>query len=864
MSAAKSLLSTALWLALTAGALLAQGTRADFDRAAQYDARTRDLVFRAEVAPQFLDGGARFWYRVKTGRETHEWVLVDPDVARRELLFDHDALAAALSAATGAAAPISPNALPLTRVDVEPALDRVRFRANDRTWSWDRATGSLESIEAAAPSIAPGAVSLAPKRSRGGDEVSISIVNDHSTAIELYWLDFDGARRSYGKIAPGARVGQRTFRGHVFVAVNEQGIDVAAIVIPRDAEDGDEARIPATVLAEPAPSRDSGSRGGAPTPDRTERRSRDSSASDRFELAVDGVDLALTEKATGTTTRFVARDHGAERFDGPIHWHEDGVHCAIYLRDRAEDRKVTIVESAPRDQVQPKTHVFDYAKPGDELGSPRICIVDAQAKAIRLVEPAHLQQSTWSITQVSTPKASPASDPDPAPPRFRFLVNERGHQRLTYVEVDATTGRARAIVDERSPTFLDYAFKTFLQPIGADDDDLLWMSERSGWNHLYRIDAKAGRVRNAVTSGEFVVKRVVEIDAANGWVYLVAVGVRPGEDPYHEHLCRASLDGSKFERLTEGDGTHSFSFTPDKRYFLDTWSRVDHPPVTELRRVADGALVLELERADWSALLATGFRPAERFVAKGRDGATDIHGIIVRPDGYDPKQRYPVVEHIYAGPHDQHVPKAFSRLVLEHEIAELGFIVVRIDGMGTNWRSKAFHDVCWRNLKDAGLLDRIAWIRAAANHDPAFDLSRVGIFGGSAGGQNALAALLHHGDFYRVAVADCGCHDNRMDKVWWNEAWMGWPIGDWYADNSNVTHAGKLEGKLLLIVGELDRNVDPASTMQVVDALVRADEEFDLLVLPGVGHGAAETPYGRRRRADFLVRHLLGVEPRAR
>jgi dipeptidyl aminopeptidase/acylaminoacyl peptidase len=198
-------------------------------------------------------------------------------------------------------------------------------------------------------------------------------------------------------------------------------------------------------------------------------------------------------------------------------------------------------------------------------------------------------------------------------------------------------------------------------------------------------------------------------------------------------------------------------------------------------------------------------------------------------------------------------------------MAELGFIVVKIDGMGTNWRSKAFHDVCWKNLGDSGFPDRIAWIKAAAAKHKEMDLSKgVGIYGGSAGGQSSTRALLAHGDFYTVAVSDCGCHDNRMDKIWWNELWMSWPVGPHYAEQSNVTHAPKLTGKLMLVVGELDTNVDPASTMQVANALIRADKDFDLLVVPGAGHGAAELPYGSRRRMDFFVRHLLGVEPRAK
>jgi dipeptidyl aminopeptidase/acylaminoacyl peptidase len=251
-------------------------------------------------------------------------------------------------------------------------------------------------------------------------------------------------------------------------------------------------------------------------------------------------------------------------------------------------------------------------------------------------------------------------------------------------------------------------------------------------------------------------------------------------------------------------------------------------------------------------------------VAKGRDGKTDVYGVIFRPTRFDPARKYPVIEEIYAGPQGAFVPKSFRAYHKAQSVAELGFIVVKIDGMGTSHRSKRFHDVCWKNLADSGFPDRILWIRAAAEQRPYMDLTRVGIYGGSAGGQSALRALLGHGDFYQVAVADCGCHDNRMDKIWWNELWMGWPVGPHYAEQSNVTQAHKLQGKLLLIVGGKDRNVDPASTMQVVDALIKADKDFDLLVIPGTGHGAAETPYGNRRRQDFFVRHLLGVEPRSR
>jgi len=317
-------------------------------------------------------------------------------------------------------------------------------------------------------------------------------------------------------------------------------------------------------------------------------------------------------------------------------------------------------------------------------------------------------------------------------------------------------------------------------------------------------------------------------------------------------------------QLTQGDGNHEVTFSPEGGYFIDRWSRADLPLVTELRRSDLGALVCLLERADAQALLETGWTMPERFTAKGRDGHTDIYGLIIKPSHFDPSRKYPVLEEVYAGPHGAFVPKTFGRLLRQHMLAELGFIVVQADGMGTNHRGKAFHDVAWKNLKDAGFPDRIAWMRSAATTWPWMDLEHVGIYGGSAGGQSALRALIDHPDFYHAAFADCGCHDNRMDKIWWNEQWLGWPVDDSYVRNSNVADAAKLKGALMLCVGEIDPNVDPASTMQVVNALEKADKDFELLVMTGTGHGAAETPYGSRRRMDFFVRHLLGVEPRHR
>ena len=393
-----------------------------------------------------------------------------------------------------------------------------------------------------------------------------------------------------------------------------------------------------------------------------------------------------------------------------------------------------------------------------------------------------------------------------------------------------------------------------------DGKQIIWMSERDGWNHLYLYDGATGNVVNQITKGEWVVRGVDKVDDEHRQIYFHASGMDAGENPYFEHYFRINFDGSGLTPFTEAGADHHVSFSSDLKYYVDTASRVDMAPVSVLRDAANGKALVELERTDISGLVKSGWRAPEAFSAKGRDGKTDIWGVIMRPEHFNPSLKYPVVELIYAGPQDSFVPKSFSPYYSMQSLAELGFVVVQIDGMGTSNRSKAFHDVCWKNLADAGFPDRIMWHKAVAAKYPWYDITRVGIYGHSAGGQSALGALLFHPEFYKAAVATSGCHDNRMDKIWWNEQWMGWPLGPQYIASSNVENANRLKGRLLLSVGELDENVDPASTMQVVNALIKAGKTFDFVFLPGQGHTPGG-PWGDRRRYDFFVHWLLGVEP---
>ncbi|TVS16887.1 MAG: peptidase S9, partial [Gammaproteobacteria bacterium] len=350
------------------------------------------------------------------------------------------------------------------------------------------------------------------------------------------------------------------------------------------------------------------------------------------------------------------------------------------------------------------------------------------------------------------------------------------------------------------------------------------------------------------------------VDEAARQIWFRGSGRHADQDPYFMHYYRINFDGSGLVALTEADANHSLVYSADMSYHVVTRSRVDLPPVMELRRTANLELLLQVEAADISMLEEAGWRAPESFVAKGRDGVTDIYGIIVRPTDFDSTRRYPVIESIYAGPQDSSVPKSFFVYSEMRALAELGFIVVQIDGMGTSNRSKAFHDVAYMQLHDSGFPDRILWHRAVAARYSHYDISNVGIYGGSAGGYASTAALLHHPEFYKVAVSGNGNHDHRMDKISFNELFMGWPIGPQYAASSNVDNAWRLTGKLFLLVGEMDHNVDPASTYQVVDALMRANRTFDLLVLPGGGHGTSGD-FPRRARYDYFVEHVLGEEP---
>jgi dipeptidyl aminopeptidase/acylaminoacyl peptidase len=568
-----------------------------------------------------------------------------------------------------------------------------------------------------------------------------------------------------------------------------------------------------------------------------------------FEAFVRNYNVVVQARGSRDVTPLTVDGFEGDAYDPQsIVWSPDSKRIAAYRVRPGYRREVHYVQSSPEDQLQPKHSTLLYNKPGDILDQGTPVLIDVASRTQINVD-RNLSPNAYAVTGLEWRKDGRA---------VTFEYNQRGHQVYRVIEIDAATGKTRAVIDETMPTFFEYSAKKYRYDL-ADGKEIIWMSERDGWNHLYLYDGVTGKVKRQITKGPWLVRSVDWVDTTGKQIYFTASGMYPGKDPYFIHAYKVKFDGTGLTPLTDVDATHTITYSPDHQYYVDLYSRVDLAPVMQLRRVSDGKVLTDLEKADASALLATGWKPPEVFHSLGRDGKTEIWGVIIRPMNFDSTRTYPVVENIYAGPQGSFVPKTFSTQLGMQSIAELGFVVVQIDGMGTSNRSKAFHDVAYKNLGDAGFPDRILWHKAVAAKYRYYDTSRVGIYGTSAGGQNSMGALLFHPEFYKVAVSAAGCHDNRMDKIWWNEQWMG-EVGPHYSASSNVDNAAKLQGKLMLVVGEMDMNVDPASTYQVVNALIKANKTFDLLVIPGAGHTSGG-PYGERKRNDFFVHHLMGVEP---
>ncbi len=595
---------------------------------------------------------------------------------------------------------------------------------------------------------------------------------------------------------------------------------------------------------------------------------RDLTTGATYPLTTDGTDNYFYARTSDTTFDPVSALRSGDPVTPYAQWSPDSTRILTFQVDQREVLPLYLVQDAPEDgTLRPKEYTFRYSMPGEEhvaLYEP--VTIDVESRQIIRVryepwpETSMMDAGEWNLRWWNANGSTIYS-----------LYVERGEKTLRFLEEDPVSGQVREILSESGDSYresnLDYGGIPNIY-VYEKNGDIIWFSERDGYGHLYRYD-RNGTLKNQITSGAWVVRTLQYVDEENEWIFFSAGGREPGRDPYYRHLYRVRPDGTGFTLLTPEDADHEISMSPDGAWFVDSYSRVDTVPRTILRNSA-GDLLMQIEEGDISYLTSRGWNPPERITVKARDGITDLYGLLILPTTFDSLTSYPVVDAVYPGPQIIVTTKAFpsdygynSKIFWRAQaLSELGFIVVNLDGLGTPYRSKAFHDVSYGHMGDAGgLTDHVGGITDLARTRPFMDLEHVGMYGHSGGGFMTARALLLYPDFYTVGVASAGNHDNRLYGSYWGEKYEGIPVGDSYLEQVTALDAGNLTGSLFLVTGDLDDNVNPSMTIQLASALINANKTFDMLVLPNRNHEFNYDPYFIKRQFDYLILHLQGVEP---
>ncbi|HMK17595.1 MAG TPA: DPP IV N-terminal domain-containing protein [Chitinophagaceae bacterium] len=552
--------------------------------------------------------------------------------------------------------------------------------------------------------------------------------------------------------------------------------------------------------------------------------------------------------------------------DGAIvRWSPDSKKIATFKQDQ---RNVGDMYLASTNVGHPTLRSWKYPLPGDK-DIPMIsrCVINVDdAKVIMFNIPPDPHRASLS-DDISSSGTFDDIDWNLDGTEVAFLSTSRDHKQEKFRIANAATGEVREVFEEVVPTQYESGWGSINWRYLPKTKEIIWFSERDDWGHLYLYDATTGKVKNQITKGNWVVTRLVRVDEKNRLLYFMANGTQP-ENPYFSQFYKIGFDGKNLTLLTPGAGTHSVSFSPSENYFIDTYSKPDVPSVTVLRDM-NGKQITELEKTDVSRLKAAGWKPPTPFSVKSANGKTEVYGLMFTPTNLDPNRKYPVVDYIYPGPQSGSVGSwGFSAARGDHQaLAELGFVVVLIEGTGNPNRSKSFHDAYWPDMSTNTLPDQIAGIRQLSQRYSYIDTNKVGIWGHSGGGFATAAAMFRYPDFFKVGISESGNHDNRNYEDDWGERYIGLltknPDGtDNYTAQANQTYAKNLKGKLMLAHGLMDNNVPPYNTMLVVEALTKANKDYDLVVFPNAGHGfGADSPYMMRRRWDYFVKNLLGKEP---
>lgn len=601
----------------------------------------------------------------------------------------------------------------------------------------------------------------------------------------------------------------------------------------------------------------------------------------KYEVFIRNWNLVLRDKATGKETQitrdgttdygYATDNAGWTHSDRPIvSWSPDSPRIATFQQDQRKTSSMTLVSTRPG---APEVQTWKYPFVGDkDVTMIERVIIDisnpAAAKVVRLKMPADQHRSTfcddvscnggWEDVQWADDGKSLA-----------FVSTDRGHKSAQLRVADINTGAVRDVYKETVATQYESGNGEPNWRYMPETNEFIWFSEKSDWGHLYLHDLTTGKLKKQLTSGNWNVWKIERFDKTEHALWVQAVGREKGEDPYYKHFYKVDMNTGAIVSLTPESGDHIVTVPDEGTHFLDQVSAINVAPVWTVRDMNTGAVVSQVAKADLTRLKASGWVAPEPFSVKGRDGKTDIYGQMFKPSNFDAKKKYPIITYIYPGPQVGSVrSRSFQPAHGDHQaLAELGFVVVAMDGMGTPWRSKSFHDAYYGNMIDNTLPDQVAGIKALAAKYPWVDLTRAGMWGHSGGGNATATAMFMYPDVYKVGIAESGNHDNRMYEDDWGERYHGLMVDTGegknnYSGQDNAAHAKNLKGKLFLIHGMMDDNVPPQNTLLVVDALVKANKDFDLLMLPHARHGyGIDSNYVMRRRWDYFVKNLLGAEP---
>ncbi len=791
-----------------------------------------DMAYDLTIDPQWIEGGERFWYRFETAEGARYWV-VDPEAGTQREMFDRERLAAEL-----------------TRITQDPwdvkhlPIENIRF-VDETTLEFD-VTSSQEEDEAERE------VEEEQKKQDGEDAT-----DDEPAEKKVFHFEYDletGTLRTladyeepddhpgWASVSPD---GETVVFARNYDLWKMSGEAYDRVLDAHRGKDGEDAEEAVEEL------------------DVEETR-----------LTTDGeqyYSYAANNSGQGTVDS-EKREELDERTRADITWAKDSRRFALVREDQRAVEELWVVHATGNDR--PELETYKYAMPGeDSVGTSEIWVYDLAAD-----EKVRVQDSTWTDQDLSIMDDRQFHYPGSEDPRrdvwlsegadnLWYLRQSRDRTKADLVVADAETGEVeRAVVEERFNTYF-HTQRPELLPNG----DVLWISERDGWSHIYRYGPD-GTLKNQLTEGAWHVDEITSVDEEAGVVYFTANGREEGQDPYYDHLYRVALDGSDLQLLNPGNHDHSVEMSESGRFFVDRYSRVDTAPVSVLRN-REGEEVAELQTADLSMLEQEGWQMPEPFHVKAADGVTDLYGVMYKPFDFDPDKEYPIVTYVYPGPQTEAVAKSFALSGDEVGLAQLGFIVVTVGHRGGHPdRSRNYHTYGYGNLRDYPLADKKAAIEQLASRHDYIDGDRVGIYGHSGGGFLTTAALTQYPDVFKVGVASSGNHENDVYNRWWSETHHGVEQTEtdsgevaWEYDiDKNSALAGRLEGDLLLTTGTIDNNVHPANTYRMAKALIEANKRFDFFVFPGQRHGYGDmSDYWFWHRADYFVEHLLDDEPQA-